>query len=149
MRVRNAVRTVTLGVLVAAAAGFGLAAATSASAAATTSIERQGALRGPSSLLFDEPRFCRGVGLEEVEKLQARMGQLTAEADAGGGMVKVKVNGLMEVLRCEIGDELMKMNDREMLDGSRGEPRSCPDVDDAGELRRGWALLRRWAPTVP
>jgi DNA-binding YbaB/EbfC family protein len=53
---------------------------------------------------------------EEVEKLQARIGQLTAEADAGGGMVKVKVNGHMEVLRCAVSEELMKMNDREMLE---------------------------------
>jgi len=53
---------------------------------------------------------------EEVEKLQGRIGALTAEADAGAGMVKVKVNGHMEVLRCAISDELLKMNDREMLE---------------------------------
>jgi DNA-binding YbaB/EbfC family protein len=53
---------------------------------------------------------------EEVEKLQAKIAQLTADADAGGGMVKVKVNGHMEVLRCEVSEELMTMNDREMLE---------------------------------
>jgi DNA-binding YbaB/EbfC family protein len=53
---------------------------------------------------------------EEVEKLQAKIAQLTAEADAGGGMVKAKVNGHMEVLRCEVSEELLKMNDREMLE---------------------------------
>jgi DNA-binding YbaB/EbfC family protein len=53
---------------------------------------------------------------EEVEKLQAKIAQLTAEADAGGGMVKAKVNGNMEVLRCEVSEELLKMNDREMLE---------------------------------
>lgn len=53
---------------------------------------------------------------EEVEKLQAKIAQITAEADAGGGMVKAKVNGHMEVLRCEVSEELMKMNDREMLE---------------------------------
>jgi DNA-binding YbaB/EbfC family protein len=53
---------------------------------------------------------------EEVEKLQAKIAQITAEADAGGGMVRAKVNGHMEVLRCEVSDELMKMSDREMLE---------------------------------
>jgi DNA-binding YbaB/EbfC family protein len=53
---------------------------------------------------------------EEMEKFQGKVGSLTAEGDAGGGMVKVKVNGHMEVLRCEVSDELLKMNDREMLE---------------------------------
>jgi hypothetical protein len=53
---------------------------------------------------------------EEMEKFQGKVGSLTAEGDAGGGMVKVKVNGHMEVLRCEVSEELLKMNDREMLE---------------------------------
>jgi DNA-binding YbaB/EbfC family protein len=53
---------------------------------------------------------------EEMEKLQSRIAALTAEGEAGAGMVKAKVNGHMEVLRCEISDDLLKMNDREMLE---------------------------------
>ena len=53
---------------------------------------------------------------EEMEKFQGKVGSLTAEGDAGGGMVKAKVNGHMEVLRCEVSEELLKMNDREMLE---------------------------------
>jgi DNA-binding YbaB/EbfC family protein len=53
---------------------------------------------------------------EEVEKLQGAIGRVTAEGDAGAGMVKAKVNGHMEILRCEISEELMKLNDREMLE---------------------------------
>jgi DNA-binding YbaB/EbfC family protein len=53
---------------------------------------------------------------EEVEKLQGKIAQLTAEGEAGAGMVKVKVNGHMEVLRCEISEELLKPADREMLE---------------------------------
>jgi DNA-binding YbaB/EbfC family protein len=53
---------------------------------------------------------------EEMEKLQQRLGQITAEGDAGGGMVKVRVNGRMEVQRCTINDEAMQLNDREMLE---------------------------------
>ena len=53
---------------------------------------------------------------EEMEKLQGMIARVTAEGDAGGGMVKTKVNGHMEVLRCEISEELLKLNDREMLE---------------------------------
>src|SRR5262249_27735814 len=53
---------------------------------------------------------------EELERAQQRLGQLTAEGDAGGGMVKVRANGRMEIMGCSISDEAMKMNDREMLE---------------------------------
>jgi|SRR5580765_7972099 len=53
---------------------------------------------------------------EEMDKLQGAIARITAEGDAGAGMVKVKVNGHMEVVRCEISDELWKLNDREMLE---------------------------------
>ncbi len=51
---------------------------------------------------------------EEMGKLQGRIAQVTAEGDAGGGMVKVKVNGHMEVVACVISDEAMK--DKELLE---------------------------------
>jgi DNA-binding YbaB/EbfC family protein len=53
---------------------------------------------------------------EEVEKLQKRLSELSAEGDAGAGMVKVKVSGRMEVLACRLSDEALKLNDREMLE---------------------------------
>src|SRR5438874_645454 len=48
-----------------------------------------------TNLLRQAPRMK-----EEMEKLQQRLGQVTAEGDAGAGMVKIKVNGRMEVLAC-------------------------------------------------
>jgi DNA-binding YbaB/EbfC family protein len=51
---------------------------------------------------------------EEMEKLQQRVAQITAEGSAGGGMVTARVNGHMEVLSCHISDEAMA--DREMLE---------------------------------
>ena len=51
---------------------------------------------------------------EEMGRLQERLQQITAEGDAGGGMVKVKVNGQMELLSCRISDEALK--DRELLE---------------------------------
>ena len=51
---------------------------------------------------------------EEMGKLQGRIAQVTAEGDAGGGMVKAKVNGHMEIIACTISDEAMK--DKELLE---------------------------------
>jgi DNA-binding YbaB/EbfC family protein len=53
---------------------------------------------------------------EAMDKLQAKIASITADGDAGAGMVRVKVNGHLEVLRCEVSEELLKMNDREMLE---------------------------------
>jgi len=53
---------------------------------------------------------------EEMEKLQERLGKLTAEGTAGGGMVTVKVNGKCAVLGCRLSEEAMKLQDREMLE---------------------------------
>src|ERR1700722_13895351 len=53
---------------------------------------------------------------EEMEKLQQRLPQLSAEGDAGAGMVKVRVNGRLEVTAFKLSDEIMKSGDREMLE---------------------------------
>jgi DNA-binding YbaB/EbfC family protein len=53
---------------------------------------------------------------EEMDRHQQRLGQVTADGDAGGGMVKVRVNGRMEVLSCVLSEEAMKLSDREMLE---------------------------------
>jgi DNA-binding YbaB/EbfC family protein len=53
---------------------------------------------------------------EEMGKLQARLGQITAEGDAGGGMVKAKVSGQMEVVSCTLTDEALRAGDRELLE---------------------------------
>lgn len=52
---------------------------------------------------------------EETEKLKQSVGQITAEGEAGAGMVKVKVNGRQEVLKVELTDEA-KNGDRELLE---------------------------------
>jgi nucleoid-associated protein EbfC len=51
---------------------------------------------------------------EEMSKLQGKIAQVTADGDAGAGMVKAKVNGHMEVIACIISDEAMK--DKELLE---------------------------------
>jgi nucleoid-associated protein EbfC len=53
---------------------------------------------------------------EEVQKFQASVGNIVAEASSGAGYVTVKVNGRMEVLNVRISEDAMKLNDREMLE---------------------------------
>jgi DNA-binding YbaB/EbfC family protein len=53
---------------------------------------------------------------EEMERFQQRLGQITAEGDAGAGLVKARVNGRMELLACTLSDEALRLNDREMLE---------------------------------
>ncbi len=53
---------------------------------------------------------------EEMDKLQGRLGQISAEGDAGGGMVRVRVNGHMEVQACVLSEEVLKLNDKELLE---------------------------------
>jgi len=58
----------------------------------------------------------KGKIQEEIQKFQAQVGTITAEATAGAGYVTVKVNGRMEILSVRISEEAMKLNDREMLE---------------------------------
>src|SRR5437016_4766999 len=64
-----------------------------------------------TSLLTQLPKLR-----SEMEKLQQRLAQLVAAGAAGGGMVKVRANGKMEILACTSSDELLRLNDREMLE---------------------------------
>jgi DNA-binding YbaB/EbfC family protein len=64
-----------------------------------------------AGLLKNAPRIK-----EEMEKLQQRLGQITAEGDAGAGMVRIRVNGRMEMVGCQITEEALKLNDRELLE---------------------------------
>jgi hypothetical protein len=52
---------------------------------------------------------------EEADRFQSKLGEITAEASAGGDMVTVKVNGRMELLKVRFGDTA-PLHDREMLE---------------------------------
>jgi DNA-binding YbaB/EbfC family protein len=53
---------------------------------------------------------------EQMGQLQQRVGQITAEGDAGGGMVRAKVNGMNEVVSVTIADEVLRGGDKELLE---------------------------------
>ncbi len=64
-----------------------------------------------------------GSLLKHAQQLGGRMQGITEElrvrravGSAGGGMVEVEVNGLMEVLRCKIDPQLVEQRDRELIE---------------------------------
>ena len=52
---------------------------------------------------------------KKMQEAQEKLAEITAEGEAGAGMVKAKVNGKHQVLAIDIDDELMKPEDKEML----------------------------------
>lgn len=69
--------------------------------------------------------MVKGMGklLKEAQKMQAKMAQVqeelaskTVEATAGGGMVKVEMNGAQELVSIKIEKEVVNPDDIEMLE---------------------------------
>ena len=52
---------------------------------------------------------------QQIEEVQGQLSDMIVEAESGGGMVSVKVNGKQEVLEVNIEPEAMA-EDREMLE---------------------------------
>jgi DNA-binding YbaB/EbfC family protein len=63
-----------------------------------------------TSLLRNLPKMK-----EQMDQLRTKLGQITAEGTAGGGMVTVKANGHLELTSCTISPEAM--TDKELLEG--------------------------------
>jgi len=51
-----------------------------------------------------------------MQRLSEEMKNRRATGSAGGGMVEVEVNGLLEVLRCRIDPQLIEQKDRELIE---------------------------------
>jgi DNA-binding YbaB/EbfC family protein len=52
---------------------------------------------------------------QEMSKAQDELANETVEASAGGGMVKVKANGALEILEIKISPEAIDPSDPELL----------------------------------
>jgi nucleoid-associated protein EbfC len=64
-----------------------------------------------------------GALLKQAQQIGGQMGQIAEEmrkrrvtGSAGGGMVEIEVNGLMEAICCRIDPKLIEQNDRELLE---------------------------------
>ena len=52
---------------------------------------------------------------EQIEQAQSQLAELVIEADSGGGMVSVKVNGKQEIIELNIDSDAIS-EDKEMLE---------------------------------
>jgi hypothetical protein len=64
-----------------------------------------------------------GTLLKQAQHIGGRLQELNEElkkrratGTAGGGMVEIELNGLVEVLRCHIDQQLFSQGDRELLE---------------------------------
>jgi DNA-binding YbaB/EbfC family protein len=64
-----------------------------------------------------------GALIKQAQQIGGQMQQLGeelkgrhAQGSAGGGMVEVELNGLLEVLRCRIDEQLFARGDRELIE---------------------------------
>jgi DNA-binding YbaB/EbfC family protein len=71
--------------------------------------------------MFDKIGQMMGL-MKNLPKLQAAMAemqqklaQISVEGNAGAGMVVVTANGRMEITKCAISEEAVKLNDKDML----------------------------------
>jgi nucleoid-associated protein EbfC len=86
----------------------------------------------------------------KVKEAQDRLGEVIVEAEAGGGMVRVKANGKRQVISIDVDRDVIDPDDKEILedlDCSRGKqsPRksrgSC-QRKNAGSVQRHYARRR-------
>lgn len=53
---------------------------------------------------------------QKMADMQAKLEAEEAEGNAGGGMVKVRINGKNMMLKVSIDDSLMKLDEKEVLE---------------------------------
>jgi nucleoid-associated protein EbfC len=71
----------------------------------------------------------------KVKEAQERLGEVIVEADAGGGMVKVKANGKRELISIDIDRDVIDPDDKEMLEDLivAGVNKALEKAEEAGK----------------
>jgi DNA-binding YbaB/EbfC family protein len=71
----------------------------------------------------------------KVKEAQERLGEVIVEADAGGGMVKVKANGKRELISIEVDRDVIDPDDKEMLEDLivAGVNKALEKAEEAGK----------------
>jgi len=52
----------------------------------------------------------------QMQQLNEKLKDRSVTGSAGGGMVEIEVNGLMEVLGCRVDEQLITQGDRELIE---------------------------------
>lgn len=52
----------------------------------------------------------------KIQEAQAKLEEIIVEAEAGGGMVKVKANGLRQIISIQFDEDVIDPQDKEMLE---------------------------------
>lgn len=73
----------------------------------------------------------------KMEEAQERLAEVIVEAEAGGGMVKVKANGKREVLSIELDKDIVDPEDKEMIEDLvvAGVNRALEKAEEAGKQK--------------
>ncbi len=71
----------------------------------------------------------------KMKEAQDRLSEVIVEAEAGGGMVKVKANGKREVLSIELDRDIIDPDDKEMVEDLvvAGVNRALAKAEDAAK----------------
>ena len=81
----------------------------------------------------------------KMEEMQAELDQITVEGAAGGGMVKVTLNGKGDLRRVAIDPSLMTADDREVLEdllvAAHADAKQKVEAQMAEEMQKATAGL--------
>lgn len=73
----------------------------------------------------------------KMKESQEKLAEIIVEAEAGGGMVKVKANGLRQVLSIKFDEDVVDPNDKEMLEDLTvaGVNKALEQADEAAKAQ--------------
>lgn len=73
----------------------------------------------------------------KMAEAQAKLGDVIVEAEAGGGMVKVKTNGNRQVVSIKLDKDIIDPNDAEMLEDLvvAGVNKALEKAEEAGKAQ--------------
>ena len=77
----------------------------------------------------------------QLRKLKRQIESLEGEGAAGGGMVKVRMNGARQVRRVTIDPEVVRSGDVELLEDLVKAAIMTPPGRSSSRCRKGWVSI--------
>lgn len=92
--------------------------------------------------MSDQPNMADMFGKfadmqKKMKEAQDRLSEITVEAEAGGGMVKVKANGNREVISIDVDKDAIDPEEKEMLEDLvvAGVNKALEKAEEAGKQK--------------